>query len=111
MGGLDVRWFRCWLGRVSDRISIALQDASHLKRYSRRKTCGLYHALYWMHTDYDETGHPAHIEMCAHTHSAIHLDVDGVQVEVTATVSRTLSISVLLGTDVPQLAQLFHPSL
>ena len=45
-------------------------------------------------------------QVCTYPLSTIHLDVDEVQVEVTAAISRTFPI----GTDVPQLAKLFHPS-
>ena len=51
----------------------------------------------------------AHGDIYRYPLATIHLDVDGVQVEVMAAISQTLPVSVLLRTHVSQLVQLLHP--
>ena len=52
----------------------------------------------------------AHEDVTTYPLANIHLEIDGVVVEATAAVSQTLPVSVLLGTDVPQLGQLLQPA-
>ena len=64
-------------------------------------------------TPYNTTGETVQIcgangDATSYPLAYVHLDVEGVKLQVTADISQALPVSVLLGTDVPELGQLLQ---